>query len=116
MRHGQAINQAMVDIEIQRLDRSRHGNVGGLQHIELIDIGGFEHRQPPTDLRLRHELLEEKLPPLLGQLLRIIEPLEGETLWQHDRGRRNRTGQWPASGFIDTCNHLMAALKRCSFK
>ena len=98
-----AVDQHLMRIEAQSLDRARHRKEGRLQDVDAVDLGNACLADAPAAARLDLDL--ELAAALRGELLAVVESLDPALAKQHRR-RNHRPGERPASGFVDPDDHM----------
>jgi len=111
---GDGINQEIVRERGQRFHRSAHGEAGGLQNIDLIDLKNVRAAKGPANTALSDDL--SQLVTLSGiQNLAVIESANRPIRVQNNRRREDGTKEATATDFIDPRNTLEAALASGAF-
>ena len=98
-RYGHSIIEQDLRLRIQFPDCLPHGFIGRLQNIDLIDPL-LAHNSQSYCHCFFHDLLIEKLPAALGQLLGIIQIQDLTILWKNHCSCPHRTCQWASANFI----------------
>ena len=112
IRNPQSIYQAMVNFQrmflLECRDSSSHGIVRGAKDIFAIDLLRIGKHLGPEHAAVFENFLEQDFAFFFGNFLGIIDPVAAETIRQNHRCHRHRTRERPATGLIDTANHLHA--------
>jgi hypothetical protein len=100
--HGAAvaIHQGPIRRERQTLDRSLHGQQGGLQDVEGIDLRGAGAGHTPSQGKLLDFGLQEGAPGG-GQAFGVIQARDGPSGIEDDGGGGYGTGQGPATRLVN---------------
>src|SRR3546814_9694543 len=85
-RQAVAVDQYLVRIAPQCLDRARHREEGRLQYVDRIDLGDARLTHAPAAMRL--DLDVELGASLCGELLGIVEPVDPALAQDHRRGHK----------------------------
>jgi len=110
VRQAVAVHQHPVRRQPQALDGALHREHGGVQDVELVDLGdaglGDAERQ-----RMRADLVEQAFAPGRAQQLGVVEALDALQVVEDHRGGHDRAGQRPAAGLVDARDQAVVAVE-----
>ena len=98
-----AIDENLVRVKPQSLDRARHRQQGRLQDVDAVDLRDARLADAPAAARL--DLDFEFTAAFRGQFLAVVEPRDTALAEQHRR-RDDRPRERPAASLVDADDHV----------
>lgn len=96
----ESVHQGMIHVA-EVFERFAHGEVGGIQNVEAIDVRGLDSRDRPAAHLAGCELFEKNLPAAGSQFLGIIKSIGGHSIIEPEGSGNNRSCQRTSPGFVD---------------
>ena len=85
----------------ERIDGGAHRLMSRAQNIDRVDLHGIDNADRPRDRGIREEIVVNLFALLRQKLLRIVQLPMLEFFRKNNRRRYDRSGERPASRFID---------------
>ena len=97
----QAIDEHVLGLHRERIDRRAHRLVRRTQNIDRIDFDRIDNADSPQNGVVPSEVVVNLFALLREQLLRIVQPPVAEFFRKDDGGGYDRAGERAAARFID---------------
>ena len=104
IRHRQAVDESVVRGRGEGPDRTGHGEMGGPENVQGIDLRDAGFRDPETQPGAGLDSFGQVAAADVAQGLGVIDPEIAEPVGENHGGGHHRTGQRPPPGFIDPGN------------
>ena len=99
--YRKAVDEDMFRLNDERGDCGSHRFVGGAQNIDRVNLDGINDADRPRDRIVRDQVVVNLFALLRQKLLRIVQLPMLEFFRKNNRRRYDRSGERPASRFID---------------
>jgi hypothetical protein len=103
-KHRQAIDEHMLGLHGQGLDRDPHGFMGRAQNVDGVDLYRIDDPDRPANGLVRQELFVNLLPLFRQELFGIVQLPVPEFLRENNSGCDYRTRERSATSLIDSRN------------
>ena len=100
-KNRQAIDEDVVGLRDQRLERGTHRLVGGTQNINRVDLDRIHDADRPENGAVRDEILVNLFALFRQELLGVVQPSVAEFFRENDCRGYNGAGKSAAARFID---------------
>ena len=109
------VDQNMVGLQPQGVDREPHRLVRGAQDVDRINRRGVLNGHGPANMGCASDALEKRRPKFRRKSLRIRQSVESPELEENDGGSDYGTGERSATGLVDASDKKSAPLMERAF-